>query len=188
MTSEQPHGKKLHRLLLRARIPASVLMALAILGFARPSISSLLAGLAIVALGESLRIWASGHIHKMAEVTQTGPYAMCRHPLYLGHFIIAISFCTAAASWIALLIVVPAFFIIYAPTWKNEEGYLTGQFGDVYRDYMQSTPALWPHFNHRCLSGSFDWQLVKQHREWNHIALLLAGLLVLTGIGYFRGF
>jgi len=188
MTSELTLGQRLHKLLLLARIPASILMALAILVFARPTIISLLVGLLIVALGEALRIWASGHIHKMAEVTQTGPYAMCRHPLYLGHFIIALGFCAASASWIAFAVVVPAFFVMYAPTWKNEERYLTGQFGEVYQDYMKATPALIPHFNRACLSGSFNWQLVTKHREWNHIALLLAGLLILTGIGFYQGF
>jgi len=187
MTSEQSFGRRMHKWLLLARIPASILMALAILLFARPTPISLLTGLLIVSLGESLRIWASGHIHKMAEVTQTGPYAMCRHPLYLGHFIIALGFCAVASSWIAFAVVIPAFFIMYAPTWKNEERYLTDQFGDVYQDYMKTTPALLPRFNRACLSGSFDWQLVRKHREWNHIGLLAAGLLILTGIGYLQG-
>jgi len=188
MTSEQTLNQRLHKLLLLARIPASALMALAILVFAKPTLQSLLTGLLLVTLGESLRIWASGHIHKMAEVTQTGPYAMCRHPLYLGHFIIALGFCAAASSWIAVAIVVPAFFIMYAPTWKNEERYLIGQFGEVYSDYMQKTQALFPRLNSACLSGSFDWQLVRKHREWNHIALLIAGLLILVAIGFYQGF
>ncbi|MDX8407550.1 MAG: isoprenylcysteine carboxylmethyltransferase family protein, partial [Mariprofundaceae bacterium] len=80
MTSEPTFHQRLHKLLLLARIPASALMALAILLFARPTTLSLLTGLLLIISGESLRIWASGHIHKMAEVTQTGPYAMCRHP------------------------------------------------------------------------------------------------------------
>ncbi len=188
MTPEQSLGKRMHKWLLLARIPASILMALAIVVFAKPTPVSLLAGLCIVTLGESLRIWASGHIHKMAEVTQTGPYAMCRHPLYLGHFIIALGFCAASASLIAFLVVVPAFFIMYAPTWKNEERYLTTQFGEVYSDYMQTTPALLPRFNRACLSGSFDWQLVRKHREWNHITLLITGLIILAAIGFFQGF
>jgi len=128
MNSEQTLGRRLHRALLLARIPASILMGAAILLLAQPTISSWLLGLGVVAIGESLRIWASGHIHKSAEVTTTGPYAMCRHPLYLGHLLVAAGFCIAGASWIAFIIVGISFFVIYMPTWKNEEKNLIALF------------------------------------------------------------
>ncbi|PJA32172.1 MAG: nickel-cobalt-cadmium resistance protein nccn, partial [Zetaproteobacteria bacterium CG_4_9_14_3_um_filter_53_7] len=65
MSSEkQTSAQKLHKTFLRARIPASILMALAIIIFAKPTQSSWLIGLGVIVLGEALRIWASGHIHK----------------------------------------------------------------------------------------------------------------------------
>ena len=187
MSSELTFTQRLHKALLLARIPASVLMAAAILFFAKPTFCSLIAGFVIITIGESLRIWASGHIHKSAEVTQTGPYAMCRHPLYLGHFIITLGFCAATSSIYPFLIVIPAFFVMYMPTWKNEERYLIGEFGEQYRSFMANTPALLPQFNRACLSGTFNWQLVRQHREWNHILLLLAGIVIMVVIGWLRG-
>lgn len=187
MSSEQTLGQRLHKLLLRARIPASVLMGAAILLLARPTLTSWLLGLAVVAIGEGLRIWASGHIHKSAEVTTTGPYAMCRHPLYLGHLLVATGFCIAGDSMIAFVVVMIAFFVIYAPTWKNEEQNLINLFGDTYRDFMIATPALLPRINGRVFNGAFSWQLVRQHREWNHLSALLGGMVIMIILGWLHG-
>jgi len=183
MSSKPTLGQRLHRILLHARIPASVLMGAAIILLAKPTIHSLMLGTLVVGLGESLRIWASGHIHKSAEVTTTGPYAMCRHPLYLGHFLVATGFCIAGDSLPAFIIVGIAFFIIYMPTWKNEENNLIDLFGDTYRDFMAVTPALFPRFTGNMSGGAFSWDLVKQHREWNHLSALLAGMAIMLGIG-----
>ncbi len=187
MSSEQTTGQRMHKLLLKARIPASVLMGAAILLLARPTLSSWLLGLTVVAIGESLRIWASGHIHKSAEVTTTGPYAMCRHPLYLGHLLVATGFCITGNSMVAFVIVMIAFFVIYAPTWKNEERNLINLFGDTYRNFMANTPALFPRLNGRVFSGAFSWQLVKQHREWNHLSALLGGMVIMILLGWWHG-
>ncbi|MDQ6996534.1 MAG: methyltransferase [Mariprofundus sp.] len=187
MSSELTFGQRLHKILLLARIPASILMGAAILLLARPTLTSWIFGLAVVAVGEALRLWASGHIHKSAEVTVTGPYAMCRHPLYLGHFLVATGFCVTGDSITAFIIVSLAFFIIYMPTWKNEEQNLIQLFGDTYREFMAVTPAMLPRWNGKVFNGSFSWALVKQHREWKHAATLLAGMLIMLMIGLWRG-
>jgi len=187
MSSEPTLTQNMHKLLLRARIPASILMALAIIVFAHPSQSSWLIGLVVVSIGEALRIWASGHIHKSAQVTCTGPYAMVRHPLYLGHFLIASGFCITGDSLIAFIIVSISFFIIYVPTWKNEEKNLIELFGETYSDFMVNTPALLPRWNQNIFSGSFNWQLVKQHREWNHVAGLIAGMFGMLALAWWQG-
>jgi len=177
MNSEANFAQSMHRLLLRARIPASILMGLAIILLAHPTTNSLFIGSAIVIIGEALRIWASGHIHKSAQVTRTGPYAMVRHPLYLGHFLIASGFCIVGDSLAAFIIVSISFFIIYVPTWKKEEQSLIELFGTTYSDFMANTPAILPRWNRGIFSGSFSWALVSQHREWNHAAGLSAGML-----------
>ncbi len=169
-------------MLLHARIPASILMGAAILLLAKPTLISWISGFLIVAMGEGLRLWASGHIHKSAEVTVTGPYAMCRHPLYLGHYLVATGFCIAGNSLLAFIIVSVSFFVIYIPTWKNEEQNLIDLFGDTYRDFMATTPALLPRWNSQVFSGSFSWALVKQHREWNHLSALLGGMIIMAVI------
>lgn len=187
MDSEMTFNQRLHRMLLRARIPASILMAVAILALSHPSYQSWLIGCLVVVIGEALRIWASGHIHKMAEVTQTGPYALCRHPLYLGHLLIAIGFCIMGDSIAALIIILASFLLIYMPTWKNEENNLTEKFGDTYSEYMKATPALLPRWRSAAFGGSFSWAMVKAHREWNHVAGLLAGMMAMVLLGQWHG-
>jgi protein-S-isoprenylcysteine O-methyltransferase Ste14 len=54
-------------------------------GHARPSM--FWAGVALFALGSALRWWAAGTLHKDQEVTTGGPYAVARHPLYVGSFL-----------------------------------------------------------------------------------------------------
>ena len=187
MKSELTSAQRLHKALLRARIPASILMGAAILLLAHPSMHSWALGLAVITLGEALRIWASGYIHKSAEVTSTGPYAMCRHPLYLGHFIIATGFCIAADSVLAFIIVGISFFIIYVPTWKNEEKNLINLFGETYREFMTSRCAILPRWSSDIFSGEFSWDMVKKHREWNHVLGLAAGAAGMIVLGLLHG-
>ncbi|PIP02256.1 MAG: nickel-cobalt-cadmium resistance protein nccn [Zetaproteobacteria bacterium CG12_big_fil_rev_8_21_14_0_65_54_13] len=187
MNSELTSTQRLHKALLRARIPASILMGAAILLLAHPTMQSWAIGLAVITLGESLRIWASGYIHKSAEVTSSGPYAMCRHPLYLGHFIIATGFCLAADSLAAFIIVTVSFLIIYMPTWKNEEQNLIALFGDTYRDFMATRFAILPRWSPDMFSGEFSWEMVKKHREWNHVMGLAAGAAGMIGLGLLHG-
>jgi protein-S-isoprenylcysteine O-methyltransferase Ste14 len=187
MNSNLSFNQRMHQWLLRARIPASILMGLAVLLFAHPSRESFITGVAVIVIGEALRIWASGHIHKMAEVTRTGPYAMCRHPLYLGHLIIATGFCVIADSMLAFIVVTISFFVVYMPTWKNEEKNLTELFGDTYAEFMRITPALFPRWNSKVFDDSFSWEMVKKHREWNHVAGLAAGALFMVALGWWHG-
>ena len=74
----------------RLRVPLGFLCALAVLWLSTPTLASLAAGGVIAIFGESLRIWAAGHLEKGREVTQSGPYRLTRHPLYVGSAIIAL--------------------------------------------------------------------------------------------------
>src|SRR5438874_11478864 len=42
-----------------------------------------LAGSALLVCGVGLRSWAAGIVCKFQQVTTTGPYRLCRNPLYL---------------------------------------------------------------------------------------------------------
>ncbi len=187
MNSESSFNQRMHQWMLRARIPASALMVVAIAVFSHPRLESWLIGFVVIVLGETLRIWASGHIHKMAEVTTTGPYALCRHPLYLGHFLIATGFCITGDSIMAFIVVSLSFLLIYMPTWKNEEKNLIEKFGDTYNRFMQTTPALLPRWSSLALSGNFSWEMVRKHREWNHVAGLLTASLGMIALGFWHG-
>jgi len=175
------------RLIERHRIRVSIVFALLALYFARPSWHSILLGLPWIVLGEGLRIWASGHIQKMAEVTRTGPYSLCRHPLYLGHAFITLGFLLGAANAWLLIGGMLVFMMIFVPTMDREEGDLIRHFGDEYRQYMQTVPRFIPRISADLMRGRFDWALVRKHREWNNVLGLIGGLVGIVLLGWLRG-
>ncbi|MFQ5582526.1 MAG: methyltransferase family protein [Mariprofundaceae bacterium] len=175
------------KLVLEHRITLSITCAIPALYFIRPTADSMLYGLPFILLGEAVRIWASGHIHKMREVTQTGPYALCRHPLYVGHFLITLGFLVAGHNVWLLPAGIAVFLLIFMPTMQREETMLTGSFGDDYRQYATQVPRFIPQWSRHALGGSFDWSLVRQHREMNNIAGLAGGIALFIVLGLWWG-
>ena len=115
---------------------------------ARPTPATLLLGLIPVALGEALRLWATGHLHKNDALTVTGPYAYLRHPLYLGSFLIGLGFIWMARSTAALWIFgafLCGYFAYYLPYKDRIEGArLEELYGDAFRRYSVAVPRLVP--------------------------------------------
>lgn len=108
------------------------------------------AGLALVVLGEALRLWAVGHIGRRsrtrgAEVgalVDVGPYARLRNPLYVGNLLIWAGF--GVVGWPAALLVVPLLMLHYAVIVRWEERMLSEQIGASYVDYLRRVPRWWP--------------------------------------------
>jgi len=72
-----------------------------------------------------------------------GPYAMIRHPLYLGEFVALLGITLQYFSlWALLLLVLQCTFQV--ERMRNEERVLSGVFPE-YRDYMARTARLVPH-------------------------------------------
>jgi len=123
-------------------------LALAIFWFARPGPWTLAIGFVLVASGELLRIWATGHLHKNDQLTVTGAYAYLRHPLYSGTLLIATGFAVMAAHPLAVgiyLLFLLGYFLYYMP-YKNliEGARLESLYGDDYRRYASAVPPLLP--------------------------------------------
>jgi len=102
---------------------------------AHPTRGSMIAGLAVGAIGEALRIWAAGHLDKGREVTMTGPYRFTRHPLYLGSTIMGLGLAIAAHSVIVGALVLGYLAITLAAAISREEAHLTEKFGGAYPAY-----------------------------------------------------
>ncbi len=60
-----------------------------------PQFAAIAWSVALVAPGLALRGYASGYVKKNRELTQTGPYAHTRNPLYLGSMLMAAGFAVA---------------------------------------------------------------------------------------------
>jgi len=80
------------------------------------------------------------------ELIRTGPYARVRHPIYLGMLLFLLALAVALGHWAQLIIAVPVFFIGTAIRTRLEDRLLEQQFGEKFRDYRSSTPALIPRF------------------------------------------
>jgi protein-S-isoprenylcysteine O-methyltransferase Ste14 len=78
------------------------------------------------------------------ELVRTGPYARVRHPIYLGMLLFLLALAVALGHWIQLIIAVPLFLVGTRMRTDAEERLLEENFGESFRDYRQSTPAIFP--------------------------------------------
>ena len=161
------------RLLARWRVFLGFVFAAIVVWLATPTLRSLVIGGAIAMLGESIRVWAAGHLEKSKEVTSSGPYRYTRHPLYLGSSLIGIGMAVIANNAIGAVIVITYLALTLTAAMRSEEAHLREKFGDAYDAYAQQrAPAI---------ERSFSWQRAVYNREHHTIAGLLAGLIMLAG-------
>jgi protein-S-isoprenylcysteine O-methyltransferase Ste14 len=105
-------------------------------------------GWATFMIGAALRFWSTLYIggRKRLTVVCEGPYSLCRNPLYVGTFLIAISAALMLQSLtFAVGILLGAVFYAWA-TVPAEERYLREALGEPYVHYCQHTPRFWPSF------------------------------------------
>jgi len=129
------------RTLARWRVTLGYVLGAAALLFARPTSRSLAIGAAVGAIGEAVRIWAAGHLEKGREVTTSGPYAMTRHPLYLGSSIMGAGFAIAANSVPVAVLVCAYLALTIVAAVRSEEAHLTEKFGATYPAYRAGRAA-----------------------------------------------
>ena len=133
---------------LRPRPLTIHVTAICALVAAQPTAASLAAGLPLVALGQALRLWATGHLCKTDDLSVTGPYARLRHPLYVGAFAMGCGFAIMAGPRVAA-VVLPLgfafFFLYYMPRKERiESERLAATHGAAYRAYRTQVGALVP--------------------------------------------
>jgi protein-S-isoprenylcysteine O-methyltransferase Ste14 len=152
--------------------------------------------LLLVLPGLWLRAYASGYVKKNRELTQTGPYAYTRNPLYLGSILIAAGFAVALLSWSVAAMLTAMFLMIYVPVIASEERFLRSTFPE-FDAYSHRVPRLIPRLSAAASSarqtevssGKFSLDLYLRHREYNSAigaALLYLSLLFLRpAMGWF---
>jgi protein-S-isoprenylcysteine O-methyltransferase Ste14 len=111
------------------------------------------AGALLALTGALFAAWAKARLGRLFSpqlgvqrdhsLVTSGPYAVVRHPIYLGliDFIIG-----SALFWndVGLLIVAALFIIWFTAQLRIEERFFATHFGDEWRDYRERTPALFP--------------------------------------------
>ena len=161
------------RLLARWRVFLGFVFAAVVLWLATPSPQSLMIGAAIAIVGESIRLWAAGHLEKSKEVTQSGPYRYTRHPLYLGSSLIGIGIAAASNNLLVAAIVIAYLALTLTAAMRSEEAHLREKFGDAYDAYAERRAEP--------MVREFSWARAVGNREHHTIVGLLSGLLLLAG-------
>jgi protein-S-isoprenylcysteine O-methyltransferase Ste14 len=107
-----------------------------------------LIGLILVALATVGRLWCSMYLsgYKNSELIITGPFSICRNPLYFFSLLgfAGIGFATETVTFAVLLVL--AFALFYPIVIEREEQFLRARFGQAFEDYCARTPRFFPSF------------------------------------------
>lgn len=108
-------------------------------------------GIALVALGIGLAIWARLDLGRNwgmpmslkqdPELVTSGPYAYVRHPIYSGIILATLGSALVSVWWIPAFVLFSVYFVWSA---KTEEKIMRAQFPDRYPEYMKRTKMLVP--------------------------------------------
>lgn len=113
--------------------------------FGRPVMAWLFwAGVVMLTLGVLVRLWASGHVKKNKQLATNGPYALVRHPLYVGNILMLVGFATAGQVWWMLPLTVLFIWFYYPPAVDYEDRKLHRLFGQAWEQWRETTRALLP--------------------------------------------
>ncbi|MGH9355202.1 MAG: methyltransferase family protein [Terriglobia bacterium] len=151
----------------RWRVPLGFAFAVAYVVFSQPTLTALTAGGALAFIGLLLRASAAGHIEKSQRLAASGPFRYCRHPLYLGSFILGLGLVVAGHSWALAVAYLALFAFIYGTVMRREEAFLRQKFGSAYDDYARSVALFFPLPGRVAAKGSrFEWKRYRANREY----------------------
>lgn len=163
---------KIARRLARWRVPAGYVLGIVAFWYMDPTAASLAIGGSVAAIGEGLRVWAAGHLEKGREVTTSGPYALTRHPLYVGSSIMGVGLAIAGRSVFVAVLTGLYLAITITAAIRSEEAHLTKKFGAHYPAYREGTasPA----------ARQFSLERAARNREYRALAGLIAVFALLA--------
>jgi protein-S-isoprenylcysteine O-methyltransferase Ste14 len=137
----------------RSYTPLPFLLAMVI--FARPTLVTMLCGLLVVLVGESIRFWGVSIVGSETRTTGgvggtflivTGPYAYVRNPLYVGNMLLYTGvgiMSWALFPWLFLAAIV-WFYVQYYLIVTREEEYLAERFSGAFAEYCLHVPRFIP--------------------------------------------
>ena len=140
-------------------------------------------GLAFFIMGGLLRFWGGRYCGKRRRhggerrLSTTGPFALCRNPLYLANILITIGFILFAHLWWLVPFFIVYALIRYTIIVKREEKGLEERFGEEYLSYKKRVRRWLP--NPLALfKGSrnplYRWSEVMRREMWGMVACIFA--------------
>jgi protein-S-isoprenylcysteine O-methyltransferase Ste14 len=166
--------RRIAQKLARWRVPLGYVLAIVAFYLASPTPASLAIGTFVGAIGEAFRVWAAGHLAKGREVTTSGPYALTRHPLYVGSSIMGAGFAIGANSVPIAVLVLGYLAVTITAAIRAEEAHLTEKFGAHYPAYRDGVAAT--------ADRRFSLDRALRNREYR----ALGGFVFVTGALYVK--
>ena len=175
----------------RTVIPLPIALAIIVIPPASSSVSLVLLGVAIVVLGELLRLSAVSHIgtvsrtrtDRLGPLIASGPFGWVRNPLYIGNIALWVGLTLVARlPWLALPIAL-LLALEYHAIVRWEEGLLTARLGQPYRDYLTAVPRWLPRPPRTLdtpLPRAFSWRETLFSERGTLIAIAAGFLLLLA--------
>lgn len=165
----------------KLRVPCGFVLVAAFLWLSDPKLSSLAVGIPVSILGLAVRAWAAGHLQKDSTLTDSGPYAWVRNPLYLGTLTTAAGLVIASRRWELGVLFAAVFVLIYLPVVDLEEQHLARLF-PAYAAYVRRVHKLIPSVPYPMPTDTakpFRWSLYLYNREYQALLGFLAGVALL---------
>ncbi|MBN8624859.1 MAG: isoprenylcysteine carboxylmethyltransferase family protein [Planctomycetes bacterium] len=138
------------------------------------------AGLVLISAGLAIRSWASGVLVKNKLLTTTGPYSICRHPLYMGSFLMVLGFCSLFGHVDYFVATAVLAFTAYPLAIHFEERRLASLYGDKWEAYVRHVPRFpWKRVKYAASSWmSANWRSSREYRTMLSCALGLVAMEV----------
>jgi protein-S-isoprenylcysteine O-methyltransferase Ste14 len=136
----------------RSWLPVPIVLALLAIPAPSRTPAVILAGAALVGMGEALRLWAVHHIgvisrtraERLGPLISTGPFGHVRNPLYLGNIALWLGFTVSAGLLWLTPVVLLVLLLEYHAIVRWEEGLLASRMGAAYRHYLTVVPRWIP--------------------------------------------
>jgi protein-S-isoprenylcysteine O-methyltransferase Ste14 len=132
-------------------------------------------GSMLVVLGVACRSWAAAVLVKGEKLITVGPYACCRHPLYVGSFSILLGYCLLLGEPVGIVLPVATALVTYPSAVLGEERRLAARFPAAWARYASVVPAFlprrWP-----CGAGPISF------RRWLHNGEHCGAITALLGL------
>jgi protein-S-isoprenylcysteine O-methyltransferase Ste14 len=137
------------------------------------------AGLVLLLSGLAWRSWGAGIVRKNRQVANRGPFALCRHPLYLGSIQVMAGCCLLVGdAAVAVAFGMPFLLIHVLRIWREEE-WLRERFGEEYVRYAAAVPCLIPLPRRTSLRAEWSVALWRKNREARTILYVVTGMAAL---------
>lgn len=155
------------RLFFKFRDYLPLLLIFTLIKSAKPAKFGWLAGLPVILVGQIIRVWSLMHIGPSsrtreicaAELVTTGPYRLCRNPLYYANSLKIIGILLIAGSF-RLAVQATIFYTLeFCTIIPYEEDFLRQSFPDQFDKYCSQTPAFIPQYKPEAFTDSSRFSL-----------------------------